>query len=315
VLQSLLSLLASVANLVGSLAHGLISGGHESVDVAGVQTLGLNGAQDVDKDLSGVQLASAERKHSGGVLDHHGDNGSARLDRQVETALLEGHDADVLGVGSGSLGEHEDALALASVAALDGLDGAAEGLHGLGSVLSVQEDGAGQRHELAQQRVPLEGLFGGDGAVLGEDATEHQNVHFVLVVGNQNAWSGQVFGDVVNGLGGVGDLDLGGIQTGGSGHLPASQLDADTQEDAHRVVEGSGNGPLGQALLADGGENGGRQHAVGGTGGKDDHGDGGADVEDELGCNGHSGNENGSNCNHSDIYPTVHVWFSDSHTP
>lgn len=310
--SGLLSLLSSVTDLVGGLAHGLVSGGHESIDVGGIKTLGLNGAQNVDNDLTGVQLASAERKHSGGVLDHDGNDGGARLNGQVEAALLEGHDTDILGVRSGSLGEHEDTLTRAAVSALDSLDGATEGLHGLGSVLSVQEDGSRKSHELAQQRVPLEGLLGGNGAVLGEDSAEHQNVHLVLVVGDQNAGSGKMFGDVVNGLGGIGDLDLGSVQAGGSSQLAASQLDLDTQKDADRVVEGSGHGPLSQSLFANGGENGGGQHAVGGTGGEDDHGDGGADVEDELGCNGHSGNGEGCDDDHSDIYPTVHVWFSDN---
>ncbi len=68
--------------------------------------------------------------------------------------------------------------------------GAREGLTGGLAVGAVDEDGAGEGHEPAQDRNALEGGFGGDGAVRGEDVGEEEDVEFGLVVADDDARAG-----------------------------------------------------------------------------------------------------------------------------
>ncbi len=157
----------------------------------------------------------------GGDDGHDGDLG---LDGEVEGALLEGQQGGLLGVAAGALGEHVDALALGA----DLVGGAAHGLAGVLAVGAVEEDAAAEGHEPAEEGRLLERGLGGDAAVLGEHAAEHQHVELGLVVADEDGWADGV--EVV-----VGVLNVEG----------------DARGQAHGVLEAAGRGPLRELVEAE----------------------------------------------------------------
>ena len=110
-----------------------------------------------------------------------------------------------------------------------------------GRVGAIDEDGAGERHEPAEKGHEAEGPFGRDAAVRREDGAKEEDVEFGLVVPNQHARPrSQIL-------------------------LPRDDFEVDARRPAHGVVEGSGDGPLADAVLADETEGEGGEDAVGGT--------------------------------------------------
>lgn len=109
----------------------------------------------------------------------------------MERALFEGPEVGPAGVAAGAFGEDEDALAVGQHLGR----GAGEGLAGGLAVGAVDEDGAAEGHEPAEERHALEGGFGGDGAIGGKDAGEEEDVEFGLVVADNDAGAG--VGEVV----------------------------------------------------------------------------------------------------------------------
>ena len=81
------------------------------------------------------------------VGNDNGHNGDLSLDSQVERALLEGQHLGLLGVAPGSLGEHVDALLLL----LDLVGGAGHSGARVGLASTIDEDGARERHEPAEE--------------------------------------------------------------------------------------------------------------------------------------------------------------------
>lgn len=194
------------------------------------------------------------------VCDNAGDYGDTGLDGQVEGALLEGEQHGLLGVAAGALGEHVDALALG----LDLVGGALHGLAGVLCVLAVDEDGAAQGHEPAEEGRLLERGLCRDAAVLGEHGAQHEDVELGLVVPDED---GRARGaeDVARVL--------------------DDELDARGQE--HGVLEAPAGGPLGDALPADEGEEDGDEDAV--EGGQDERDVRGQAAGDEAGLGDHHG--------------------------
>lgn len=208
------------------------------------------------------------------VGDNDGNNGNASLDSEVEGALLKRQQDGILGIASSAFGEHVDALFLG----LDLLGGALHGGAGILGVCAVNEDGAAERHEPAEEGDMLELSLCRDGAVLGEHGAEHQDIELGLVVSNEDGGAGGAE-DV------VGVLD--------------DKVDAGSE--AHDDVECASRGPLGNlALAADGEDNGGEdaiegdeeEREVGGEraanksrlgedGGQHEEGRGDDDVSDE----------------------------------
>lgn len=85
----------------------------------------------------------------------------------MESSLLERQQRRLFGVASRSFGEHVDALLLV-------LDLAGSTLHSFASVLrvlAIDEDGAAEGHEPAEERHALESRLGGHTAVLGKHGT------------------------------------------------------------------------------------------------------------------------------------------------
>lgn len=172
------------------------------------------------------------------VGNHDRDNGHTGLNGKVESTLFEGQEDRVLGVAAGSLGEHVYTL----LARSDLFGSAAHGLPGVLGVLAVNEDGSTQGHEPAQKRPVLERLLGGDAAVLGEHAAEHEDVEFGLVVTDEDG--GSDFFEVVLGI-----ADFEGDASGGG----------------HDILEGARRGPLRNLLHADEAKGYRGQHSVEGA--------------------------------------------------
>ena len=110
-----------------------------------------------------------------------------------------------------------------------------------GRIGSIDKDGAGERHEPAEEGHEAEGPLGRDAAVGREDGAEEEDVELGLVVPDEHARSrAQVF--------------------------PArDDFKADARGPGHGVVEGAGDGPLADAVLADEAEGEGGEDAVGGA--------------------------------------------------
>ena len=100
----------------------------------------------------------------------------------MEGAFLEGKQVGLGRVAPGSLGEHIDTL----LVKLDLGRGTGHGLSGVAGVLAVDEDSAREAHEPSEKWYIHQGALGRDGAVLGEDGTEHQGVELGLVVANDD---------------------------------------------------------------------------------------------------------------------------------
>ncbi len=154
------------------------------------------------------------------------------------------------------------------------LRGAGEGGAGGDGVGAVDEDGAREGHEPAEEGDPFQGRLGRDGAVGGEDVREQEDVEFGLVVPDYDAGPGG--GEVVR----AGD---------------------DGEADVGRVRHGEGEGPrgevLGEAVAVGEAEEEGDEDAVGGAeeegevGGEDAGREGGAGDEGREGVEG-EGEEN-----------------------
>lgn len=195
------------------------------------------------------------------VVGHDdGHDGHLRLDGKVEGALLEGQQHGLLGIAPCALGEHVHAL----LPVLHLVGGALHGVAGILGVLAVDEDGAAQRHEPAQERRLLQGGLGRHAAVLGEHAPQHEHVQLRLVVADEDGGA-----DGLQGAVGVNDLEG---DAGGGGH---------------HVLEGAAGGPLRDAAVADDAQGDGGEGAIEGGG---DEGDVGCQAAgDEAGLGGHGG--------------------------
>lgn len=109
------------------------------------------------------------------------------------------------------------------------------------AIRAIDEDGAGEGHEPAEEGHGAEGGLGGDGAVRGEDGGDEQDVELGLVVGDEDGGAGgEVFA-----AGEDGEGDAGG--------------------QAHGVVEGAGGGVLRDAVVVEQAEGEGGEDAVGGA--------------------------------------------------
>ena len=130
-------------------------------------------------------------------------------------------------------------------------------LHGLTPIHTVDKDRPTQAHEPAQERDTGETLLRGDGAVLGEDPADEEDVQFGLVVADDDhrSLAGQVL-------------------------LAVDDDEADAGGVAHDEVKGTGGGPLGESVLADEAEGYGGEDAVGGA--DEEGGVGGEDAGDEA---------------------------------
>ena len=155
----------------------------------------------------------------------------------MERSLLERPHLRPSSITPRALGEDEDALPL--LAHLGG--GLVERGVGGGGVGAVDEDGAAEGHEPAEKGHEAEGALGGDAAVGGEDGAEEEDVEFGLVVPDQHAGSrAQMV-------------------------LPGDDFEMDARGPGHGVVEGAGDGPLADAVLADEAEGERGDDAVGGA--------------------------------------------------
>lgn len=132
----------------------------------------------------------------------------------MERPLLEGAQLRPLGIAPRPLRENEDAL----LKRVHLLRRALERLERALGVPAVDEDSAGERHEPAQERHPLEALLRRDGAPGREDAAEKEDVELGLVVANDDERTG---GEEVLFAGEDDEFDAGGP--------------------AHGVVEGAGS--------------------------------------------------------------------------
>ncbi len=155
----------------------------------------------------------------------------------MERSLLEGPHLRPLCITPRALGEDENALPL-----LPHLRGrlVERGVRG-GGVGPVDEDGAREGHEPAEEGHEAEGALGRDAAVGGEDGAEEEDVELGLVVPDQHARSrAQVL-------------------------LARDDFEPDARRQGHGVVEGARDGPLADAVLADEAEGEGGEDAVGGA--------------------------------------------------
>lgn len=137
------------------------------------------------------------------ILRDHRHNRHTRLQRKMECTLLEGQQFRSIRVAARALGEDKDALAM--VAHLIG--GTIKGLDSRFAVGTINEDGAREGHEPAEEGNIFEGLLGRDTAVRREDVAEHEHVQFGLVVCDEHGGSGvqvfSTFDDVESHAGGV----------------------------------------------------------------------------------------------------------------
>lgn len=174
----------------------------------------------------------------------------------MESSLLERQQSRLLGVASRSFGEHVDALLLV----LDLAGGTLHSFAGVLRVLAIDEDGAAEGHEPAEERQALESRLGGHTAVLGEHGTEHEDVELGLVVANEDGGarrSKDIVGVVDD------EVDAGG--------------------EAHDIVEGASGGPLGDLSLTDTCESNRGENSVEGDNEKGDVGGERASHEGSLG--------------------------------
>ena len=198
-----------------------------------------NGKRGDTLDLDG---ASLESEVPGGqnmrvVLRDDRDNRHAGLHGEMKRALLERQQLRAIGVTPGTLGKDEDALTVIA----HFLGGAVERLDGSFAVGAVNEDGAGEGHEPAEEGDVAEGFLSRDAAVGREDGAKHEDVEFGLMVPDEHGGpGGQVFGA----------LDHVEAHAGGVAHNP---------------FEAARGGPLGNAAVAGETEHNGGYHAVGGA--------------------------------------------------
>ena len=142
----------------------------------------------------------------------------------MKSALLERPEVRAGGIAAGALGEDEDALAGSTHL----VRGAGEGEEGLVFVGAVDEDGAREDHEPAEEGDPFEGALGRHAAVVWPDGAEEEDVERGLVVADQD---GRTHGVEVFGAGDDFEAGVGCV--------------------AHGPFEGAGGGPLGEAVVAE----------------------------------------------------------------
>ena len=107
-----------------------------------------------------------------------------------------------------------------------------------GGIGAIDKDGARERHEPAQERNEAQGAFGRDAAVRGEDGPQKEDVEFGLVISDEHAGSR------------VEEL------------LPRDDFEIYACRPGHGVLEGSRDGPLADAVLADEAQGEGGEDAV-----------------------------------------------------
>lgn len=177
-------------------------------------------------------------QNPGIILRHHRTDVHPGLDGQMESPLLERQHDRFSRITPRPLGEDEDILSM-----LLHLPGRTlKGLHGLTPIHAVDEDGAAQAHEPAQEGDASQTLLGRHGAVFGEDSAEEEDVELGLVVADDD--HGSLGGEVLLALDDD-EADAGGV--------------------AHDEVEGAGDGPLGETVFAEQAEGDRGEDAVGGT--------------------------------------------------
>ena len=197
-------------------------------------------------------------QHARVVPRHDRHDVHAGLDGQVERSLLERPHLGALGITPRAFREDEDALPL--LPHLRG--GLVERRVRGGGVGAVDEDGARERHEPAEEGHEAQGALGRHAAVGGEDGAEEEDVEFGLVVPDQHARS---------------RVEV----------LPArDDFEMDPRRPGHGVVEGAGDRPLADAVLADETEGEGGEDAV--CGAEDEAAVGGEEAGVE-GCGGVDG--------------------------
>lgn len=185
-----------------------------------------------DRNLSGVKDQVLHVENVAIVGNDNGHNGDLSLNSQVESALLEGQQLGFLRVAPGSLGEHVDTLLLL----LDLVGGAGHSGARVGAAGAIDEDGAREGHEPAEDGCLFQRALGGDGAVLGEHAAQHEHVELGLVVADEDGGAG-LAEDVLGVL----------------------NLEAHARGQGHDILEGAADGPLRALAVAeqregDGGE-------------------------------------------------------------
>ena len=149
----------------------------------------------------------------------------------MEGPLFERQQFRLLGITAGPFRKNEHALTL--LAHLRGRT--RKGPQRGGAVGAVDEDGAAEGHEPAEEGHALEALLRRDGAVPWEDGGQEEHVQRGLVVADED---GRARAQVL---------------------LPGEDLERYAGEDGHAVLEGAGGGPLrgavgGQDQQREGGE-------------------------------------------------------------
>ncbi|KAL8895684.1 MAG: hypothetical protein Q9207_008067, partial [Kuettlingeria erythrocarpa] len=203
--------------------------------------------------------------HAPVIRAHDGHDIHLRLHRQMERPLLERAHLGPARITPRALGEDEDALPVPEHL----LRGAGEGRARGDGVGAVDEHGAGEGHEPAEEGDPFQRRLGRDGAVGGEDVREQEDVEFGLVVPDYDA--GARGGEVARARD-DGEADVGGV--------------------GHDEGEGPGGEVLGEAVAVGEAQDEGNEDAVGGAeeegevGGEDAGGEGRAGDEGREGVEG-----------------------------
>lgn len=158
--------------------HGVAGTLRQLVHVGGRQADGGDRGEHANIDDPGPEYPRLDVQDVRVVGHDDGDDGHLRLDREVERAFLERQQVWLRRVRPRALGEDEDALLLAPHVCGRAVEGGARG----GAVRAVDEDGFGEGHEPAQNRYPLQTLLSRDAAPAREDAADHQDVEFRLMI-------------------------------------------------------------------------------------------------------------------------------------
>ena len=158
----------------------------------------------------------------------------------MEGALLERQQRRLLRIAPRPLGEDEDGLAVLAHLAR----GALESLYGLGPVDAVNEDGAAEGHEPAEEGDRAERGLGRHGGVGGKAGAEEEDVELGLVVPND--YDGALGFEELFVRGRHDEANSGGI--------------------AHSEGEGARGGVLGEAVVAEGSEGERGEDAIAGAG-------------------------------------------------
>ncbi|KAI3489887.1 hypothetical protein L1887_45980 [Cichorium endivia] len=167
---------------------------------------GGDGRQHLDADGAALE-ARLGVKDPVVVLAHHRHDGNTRLDRQMEGTLFERKQVRGSEAGSRAFGENPET----ELVLVHGVAHLLERLDAVLEILAVDKHGAGQRHELAQERRELQLLLGHNRRMPREDAAEIEDVHGSLVVAHHNGGSGLI--EMLLALDDEPDTDKGANQT------------------------------------------------------------------------------------------------------